>query len=85
MMTTNERSEMNENVLSLRDIVDMVLKNWYWFFLSIILCGAVAVYYLGSTSPTYMRTATVLVKDTRKGSGSEVTAFNDILGGIGRR
>jgi uncharacterized protein involved in exopolysaccharide biosynthesis len=32
-----------------------------------------------------MRSATVVVKDTRKGSGSEITAFNDVLGGIGRR
>lgn len=44
-----------------------------------------AFLYLRYTSPIYLRTATVLVKDSRKGSSSEVTAFNDLLGGMGRR
>lgn len=85
MMETNERSEINSNTLTIREFVEMVLKNWYWFIISIIICGAVALFYLGSTPNRYMRTATVLVKDSRKGSVSEVTAFNDVLGGIGRR
>lgn len=85
MMETNERSEISNNTLTIREFVEMVLKNWYWFIISLIICGAVALFYLGSTPNKYMRTATVLVKDSRKGSVSEVTAFNDVLGGIGRR
>ena len=85
MMETNERSEISNNTLTIREFVEMVLKNWYWFIISLVICGAVALFYLGSTPNKYMRTATVLVKDSRKGSVSEVTAFNDVLGGIGRR
>lgn len=85
MMETNERSEINSNTLTIREFVEMVLKNWYWFIISIIVCGAIALFYLGSTPNKYMRTATVLVKDSRKGSVSEITAFNDVLGGISRR
>ena len=85
MMETNERSEINSNTLTIREFVEMVLKNWYWFIISIIICGAIALFYLGSTPNKYMRTATVLVKDSRKGSVSEITAFNDVLGGISRR
>ena len=85
MMETNERGEISQSTFSIQEFIELVLRNWYWFIVSVVLCGAVALYYLASTPKTYVRTATVVVKDTRKGSGSEITAFNDVLGGIGRR
>ena len=85
IMETNERGDINNSTFSIQEFIELVLRNWYWFIISVALCGAVALYYLASTPKTYVRTATVVVKDTRKGSGSEITAFNDVLGGIGRR
>ena len=85
MMEINERGETTQSTFSIQEFIELVLRNWYWFIISVALCGAVALYYLASTPKTYVRTATVVVKDTRKGSGSEITAFNDVLGGIGRR
>lgn len=85
MMEKNERAEANKSTFSIQEFIELVLSKWYWFIISVALCGSVAMYYLASTPKTYMRTATVVVKDTRKGSGSEITAFNDVLGGIGRR
>lgn len=70
---------------TLYDILHLILSNWYWFLLSAILALLGAWFYLRHTAPIYMRTATVLVKDSRKGSSAEVTAFSDIVGGIGRR
>ena len=70
---------------SLQDFIRLILPNWYWYLASLILFMCGAVLYLEITPPKYMRQATVLVKDSRKGSGTEVTAFSDILGGIGRR
>ena len=65
----------------LKDIVDMVLKKWYWFAISIILCLGISVLYVMRTSPVYTRTATILVKDSRKGGGaSELAAFGDLAG-----
>ena len=85
MMEKNEKAEVNKSTFSIQEFIELVLRKWYWFILSIAICGGVALYYIASTPKTYMRTATVVVKDTRKGSGSEITAFNDVLGGIGRR
>ena len=85
IMDRNERGEVNKSTFSIQEFIELVLSKWYWFIISIAVCGAVALYYLASTPKTYVRTATVVVKDTRKGSGSEITAFNDVLGGIGRR
>lgn len=69
---------------STQDIVRLILPNWYWYLVSLILFVGGALLYLKITPPEYMRTATLLVKDSRKGSGLEVTAFSDIMGGIGR-
>lgn len=83
--TQQTATESKERSISFGDILYLVLSNWYWFVISVILCGCVAFFYLHSTAPTYQRTATVLVKDSRKGGGADMTAFSDILGGIGRR
>ena len=62
----NEESE-NTNGITLHDLIQMVLANWYWFALSAIICLGTAYYYLASTPKIYSRTATILVKDSRKG------------------
>ena len=67
------------------DFIRLILPHWYWYLVSLIIFIGGAWLYLRMTPPEYMRTATVLVKDSRKGSGTEVTAFSDIMGGIGRR
>lgn len=78
-------TEPKGNGLSFSDLLQISLSYWYWFILSVVICGGIAFLYIQRTAPTYQRTATVLVKDSRKGSGAEMTAFNDILGGLGRR
>ncbi|MBO5697469.1 MAG: polysaccharide biosynthesis tyrosine autokinase [Alistipes sp.] len=88
-------TEYNENIerestsslprFTLYDFVQLILSNWYWFALSIIVCCLCAAFYLRRTAPVYQRSASVLVKDSRKGSAAEVVAFSDIMGGMGRR
>ena len=86
-MTENIEKDIESKTphLTLYDILHLILSNWYWFALSIVLCMMCAWLYLRHTSPIYMRSSTVLVKDSRKGSSAEFTAFSDIVGGIGRR
>ena len=55
------------NTITLHDIIRMVIANWYWFVLSTVCCLCAAYYYLASTPKIYSRTATILVKDSRKG------------------
>ena len=83
--TKNSKSTAANRKFTPYDILQLILSNWYWFVLSVAICYLGANLYLRRTAPQYLRTATVLVKDSRKGSGSEVTAFNDLVGGIGRR
>lgn len=55
-------SSSKENVITLRDIVELFLNNWYWFVVSAVACVAMAWVYLSATPPLYQRTAVMLVK-----------------------
>ena len=88
---SQQREEFNDNntpkahKFGVQDFLRLILPNWYWFIASLAIFIAGATLYIKSSPKQYQRKATVLVKDSRKGSGTEVTAFSDIMGGIGRR
>jgi hypothetical protein len=69
---------------TLHDALHLILSNWYWFLLSLLLFGLAAEYYIRRTPPVYQRTAKIQIKDSRKGTGAELAAFNDIAGVMGR-
>ena len=75
----------NGSGLTLHDLLQMVLANWYWFALSVLICLGMAYYYLASTPKIYSRTATILVKDSRKGGDMELGVFSDLVGFQNRR
>lgn len=71
--------------LSLQDIINMILDKWYWFVISAAICLGIAVYYIASTPKVYRRQATILIKDSRKGGGNDISAFSDLVGMSSRR
>ena len=74
---TNTRVEENE--LNLEDILQVVLANWHWFVLSVVVCAGAAFLYLKWAPKVYTRTASVLIKDDAKGGAlSESAAFEDL-------
>lgn len=82
----SEGENIFHRTVSFREIFDKVLKNWYWFGISVFVFLCIGVLYLLSTSPVYHREATVLIKDARRGSAaSELSAFADIAGIATRR
>ena len=74
-----ERSDREST--SLAELFNTVLFHRKWFILSVLICGLIGFLYVRSTPKTFQRTATVLVKDERKGGGlrSESAAFQDIF------
>lgn len=52
----------NEEAMSLGDILLIVLRNWYWYVISIALCLGIAYYYVKKSPVIYERHATVLIK-----------------------
>ena len=79
MEIIKDKTIQEENGLNLGDMFKIIIANWYWFVISIIVCVAGAYLYLAKTPPIYTRTATVLIQDERKGGAvSESAAFNDL-------
>lgn len=76
----NETPKESSFGFSLTDFLHVLLKNWYWFIISVVVCLAAATYYIKKTPKTYVRTATILVKDSRKGGNSDLIAFSDVAG-----
>ena len=61
----NEKSE-RENA-TLAELFGTLLHHRKWFILSILVCGLIGFLYVRSTPKTFLRAATVLVKDDKKG------------------
>ncbi len=69
-----------EDVLQLRELLDMFLKNWHWFLFSVLLCVTIAFFYLKTKPFIYQRQAVLLVKDNNGGStGHRAAIGNEAL------
>jgi capsular exopolysaccharide synthesis family protein len=61
-----ENKQEEEEGIDYREIIFIVLRNWYWFVLSAVLCVGATYFYLKTCSPVYQRTAVLLVKSDDK-------------------
>lgn len=78
----NERTlKKDEGGINLRDVVELIIANWYWFVLSVLLCVGSAYFYVLTIQPVYQRQAVMLVKDKEK-SASDMSAMLEVSGGI---
>ena len=59
----NKQNQQLEEMLSMRDILDVFIYNWKWFILSAIVCLALGRLYLSTKPRIYKRSAVMLVKD----------------------
>ncbi len=58
---------VEEQEINLNDLFYLLLQNWKWFALSILVCVGLAVLYIKATPSEYSRSATVLIKDNSRG------------------
>ena len=85
-VNSSENNPSDVQTFTFRDMVSMVLRNWYWFIISTMLFVAGGALYIMKSSPVYQRNATIMVKDSRKGSGAnEMAIFGEIAGLSTRR
>ena len=71
------------NTLNFQVLFKLIIHNWYWFVLSIIISLLIAALYLLSTNPIYTRSASVMLKvEDSSGSSSLISDLTD-FGGFG--
>lgn len=64
------QNENTETTLSIHDLLYLFRQKWYWFVVSLAFFFSIGVVYLMKTAPTYTRTASLLIKDDKKGSST---------------
>lgn len=68
--------------LSVKELIDAILRQWRWILLSLMVCMGLAVLYLAWKPFSYTREAQVEIKeDSESGSSSALAMFADL--GIG--
>lgn len=50
------------------ELIFLCLAKWKWFLLSVVLCLGLASLYILRTTPVYTRSASLLIKDDKKGN-----------------
>jgi tyrosine-protein kinase Etk/Wzc len=75
--------EEKESEFNFKDFLFKYLRHWAWFGLALVLFLGSAWLYLKRTSPEYKTSATVLIKDEKKGSlpSNAVLKDLDMFGG----
>lgn len=79
-INTPNTEHNSEELFSIKDIIFVCLANWKWFVISLAVCLSLSVLYVLRTHPTYTRTASIMIKDDKKGQsfGSEMSTFSDM-------
>lgn len=68
--------------ITLRDVVELIIANWYWFAISVIVCVSTAYLYTRTLVPVYQRQAVMLVKTGGKTANSDISAMLELQGGV---
>jgi tyrosine-protein kinase Etk/Wzc len=71
--------ERQADNFDIRELTEKYIIHWKWFVMGVIACLMFAALYIRYQIPVYSATATILVKDDKKGGlQSELAAFSDL-------
>ena len=70
----------SEEQINIQEILFRYLIHWPWFVVSVIVCVALAWGYLRLTTPVYNISATVLIKDEKKGGCANMSSELEKMG-----
>jgi tyrosine-protein kinase Etk/Wzc len=73
-------SDREVSLLDPRIIFSLIVKNWYWFLIAIVIALICARLYIGHTMPIYRSSATILINETEN---SQLTGNAAVLEGLG--
>ena len=70
----------NEDFVKLQQWLSLCISKWHWFLTSMIVAGGLAVLYVLTTTPTYTRKMSILIKDDDASSSlsKEFGQFSDM-------
>lgn len=80
MSAISNTPKQTDDFIRIQDLLYLCLSKWYWFVISLAITLAIAVLYIKMTPPTYVRTASILIKEDTKGGSlsGDVSGLSDI-------
>lgn len=74
---TSTAENLQTGGFDFKKLLGNMLAKWYWFVISVVVCVAVAAFYIVRQTPIYTRTATLLIKEsnTRRSSATDIEAL----------
>ena len=76
----NEAKESKEENIDVKELLFKYLIHWPWFVGAVVACLIAAWIYLYMSTPVYNISATVLIKDDKKGGGAGMSTELENLG-----
>ena len=76
----NEAKESKEENIDVKELLFKYLIHWPWFVGAVVACLIAAWVYLHISTPVYNISATVLIKDDKKGGGAGMLSGLESLG-----
>ena len=76
----NEAQESKEENIDVKELLFKYLIHWPWFVGTVVACLIAAWVYLYMSTPVYNISATVLIKDDKKGGGAGMSTELENLG-----
>ncbi|MES2485462.1 MAG: Wzz/FepE/Etk N-terminal domain-containing protein, partial [Bacteroidota bacterium] len=84
-LQNSENSLDKEEQINVKQLFEKYLFFWKWFVLTVFVSLIIAFIFIRYSTPEYVTSATILIKDDKKGGiASELSAFADlgVLGGV---
>ena len=80
MPATSNNPKQTDDFVSIQDLLYLCLSKWYWFAISLAIALTIAILHIKMTPPTYVRTASILIKEDTKGGSlsGDVSGLSDI-------
>lgn len=75
-----KRGEQPEEQVNIQEILFRYIIHWPWFIVAVVICVAAAWGYLRLATPVYNISATVLIKDDKKGGGASMSSELEKMG-----
>ncbi|MBP5612645.1 MAG: hypothetical protein J6X35_00650, partial [Bacteroidales bacterium] len=74
-----QHNQEEESTINFKDLIYTFLGHWRWFVLSLFVCLAVALLVSKSAVKYYSRSTTIMLKDKKSSSASDLLVSNNLL------
>jgi hypothetical protein len=76
-------AQENENAVSIKELIFIVLNNWYWFVISVFVCLVITAFVYKSKPKTFSATGQILLRDEGGSKGYKGQNMDAIFANMG--